>query len=81
MDISDPLSPHLPIVHCFRQVFKATFRIGTELVYVGSSWTSCLCLSMWRDPQEYIIYELVPTSLAVSSVSGSFNFDSFRDGW
>ena len=32
-------------------------------------------------PQEYITYELVPTSPAVFRVSGSFNFDSFRDGW
>ena len=31
---------------------------------------SCLCSSMWRGPQEYIIYELVPTSPAVSCVSG-----------
>ena len=44
-DISDPLSPYLPIVHCFRE---ATSRIGTELLYVGSSWTSYLCSAMWR---------------------------------
>ena len=31
--------------------------------------------------QEYIIYELVPTSPAVSHMSGSSNFDSFRDRW
>ena len=80
-DISDPLSPHLPIVHCFQQVVKATSLIGTELLYVGSSWTSCLCSSMWRGPQEYITYELIPTSPAVSRMSGSSNFDSFRDGW
>ena len=35
--ISDPLSPHLPIVHCFQQVLKATSHIGTELLYVVSS--------------------------------------------
>ena len=63
------------------QVLKATSRIGTELLYVGSSWSSCLCTSMWRGPQEYITYELVPTSPAVSRMSGSSNFDSFRDGW
>ena len=55
MDIPDPLSPHLPIVHCFRQILRATSRIGTELLYVDSNWTSCLCLSMWRGPLEYII--------------------------
>ena len=50
-------------------------------LYVGSSWTSCLCSSMWKGPQEYITYELVATSSAVSCVSGSSNFDSFRYGW
>ena len=42
---------------------------------------SCLCLSMWRGPQKYIPYELIPTSPAVSRMSGSSNFDSFCDGW
>ena len=81
MDIPDPLSPPLPIVHCFRQVFRTRSRIGTELMYVGSSWSSCLFLSMWRGPQEYITYELVPTSPAVFCMSGFSNFNSFRDGW
>ena len=71
MDIPDPLSLQLPIFHCFRQVHRVTSRIGTELLYVGSSWASCLCSSMWRGPQEYITYELVPTSPAVSRMSGS----------
>ena len=78
-DIPDPLSPHLPIVHCFQQILRATSHISTELLYVGSSWTSCLCSSMWRSPQEYITHELVPTSPAVSGMSGSSNFDSFHD--
>ena len=30
---------------------------------------------------EYITDELVPTSLAVSCISGSSNFYSIRDGW
>ena len=64
--ISDPLSPPLPIIHCFWQIFQATSSIWTELLYVCSSWTSCLCSSLWRGPQEYITYELVPTSPAVS---------------
>ena len=80
-DIADPLSPHLPIVHCFRQVLRATSRIGTELLYVDSSWSSCLYTSMWRGLQEYITYEVIPTSPAVSYLSGSYNLDSFRDGW
>ena len=40
-DIPDPVLPPLPIVHYFRQVFRATSCISTELLYVGSSWSSC----------------------------------------
>ena len=79
--IPDPLSSPFPIIHCFQQVIRATSHIGTELLYVGSSWLSCLCSSMWRGPQEYITYELIPTSPAVSHMSGLSNFDSFHDGW
>ena len=80
-DIPDLLSPSLPIVYCFWQVFRATSCIGREQLYVGSSWSSYLCSAMWRGPQEYITYDLIPTSPAVSCMLGSFNFDSFRDGW
>ena len=44
---------------------------------VGSS----LCLSMWRSSQEYITYEFIPTSPAMSCISASFNFDGFRNVW
>ena len=81
MDIPDPLLPPLSIVHRFCQVFRTTSCIYTQMLYVGSSWSSCLYSAMWRGPQEYITYELVPTSPAVSRISGSSNFDSFRDGW
>ena len=70
-DISYPLSPPLPIVHCFWQVFRATSSICRELLYICSSWTSCLCSSLWKGPQEYIAYELIPTSPAVSHMSDS----------
>ena len=80
-DIPDLFSPPFSIVHSFWQFFKATSRIGTELLYVGSSWSSCLCSSMWRGPQECISYDFVLTSPAVSCMSGAFNFDSFCDGW
>ena len=80
-DIPDPLSQPVSIVHRFRRVLKSTSCIGIELLYVGSSWSSCLCSSMWRGPQEYIAYEFVPTSPVVSRMSGSSNLDSFRDGW
>ena len=33
-----------------------------------------------KGPQEYITHKLVPTSPTVSRMSGSSNFDSFRDG-
>ena len=79
-DIPDPFSPPLSIVHRFRQVFRATSCIGTELLYVGSSWTSCLCSSMWTGPLVYVAYEFVPPSPAVSRMSGSSNLNSFRDG-
>ena len=81
MDIPDPFSPPFSIVHCFRLVFKATSCISTELLYVGSSWLSCLCLSMWGGPQEYVTYEFALTFPAVSRMSGSSNLDSFRDEW
>ena len=64
-----------------REVFKAISCISTELLYIGSSWSSCLCPFMWRGPQEYVAYEFVLTSPAVTCMSGSSNFDSFRDGW
>ena len=80
-DIPDHFSPPSFIALCFRQVVRATPRIGTKLLYVGSSWSSCLCSSMWRGPQEYITYEFVHTSPAVFRMSGSSNFDSFHDGW
>ena len=56
-------------------------HIGTELLYVGSSWSSCLSSAMWRGPQEYITHELVHTSPAVFRMSGSSNLDSFHDGY
>ena len=79
-DISDSLLLPFSIVYCFRQVLNATSRIGTELLYIGSSWSSCFCSSMLNYPQEYVTYEFVPTSPAVSHVSGSSNLNSFSDG-
>ena len=49
-DIPDPLSPPLPIVHRIRQVLKATPRILTELLHVGSCWLPYFCSAMWRGP-------------------------------
>ena len=54
-DLPDPLLPPFSIVHRSRSIFKATSCISTELLYIGSSWLSCLCLSMWRSAQEYVM--------------------------
>ena len=48
MDLLDPLSPPISIVHRSWDVFKAIFSIGTDMLYIGFSWLSCLCSSMWR---------------------------------
>ena len=53
--------------------------ISTELLCIDSSWLSNLCSSMYRGPQEYIDYEFVLTSPAVSRMSGSSNLDSFHN--
>ena len=79
-DFPDPLSPLLPIVHRLWQVFRATSRILTQLLNVCSSWSSCFCPAICAGPLEYIPYELVPASPAVSRMSGLSNLDSFRDG-
>ena len=79
-DIPDPLAPLFPVVPRLWQVFRATSRILAELLYVCSSWSSCFCSAIGGGPSEYITYELVPASPAVSCMSGSSNLDSFRDG-
>ena len=79
-DIPGPLSPPLPIIHRFQQVLKTTPCNLTELLYVCLRWSTCFFSAMWRGPDEYITYVLVPTSPAVSCKSGSSNLDSSRDG-
>ena len=77
-DIPDSLTipPYHPLLPAGLQGY-----IGTKLLYVGSSWSSWLCSSMWMGPQEYSPFEFVPTSPAVSCMSRSSNLNSFRDGW
>ena len=79
--LSTWISLTLSHLHRFRYVFKATSCMSTELLYIGSYWSSCLCSPLWRGLQEYVMHEFIPTSPAVSRMSGSSNFDSFRDGW
>ena len=47
-DIPDSLSPLLPVVHHFWLVLRAISRILTELLYVSSRWSPCLCSAMCR---------------------------------
>ena len=68
-----------PIIHHFWLVLRATSRIFTEHLYFGSSWSSGFYSAIWAGLLEYITYELVPASPAVSRMSGLSNFDSFRD--
>ena len=75
-DLPDPLSPPVSIVYRTREVFKAISSIGTKLLYIGSSWSSYVCSSMWRGQHEFVL-----TSPAVSCMSGSSYLNSFRDGW
>ena len=76
-DIPDLLSPPRAIVHRLWQVFRATSRILTQLLYVCSSWSSCFCLAICGGPLGYISYGLVLASPAVSCMSGSSSLDSF----
>ena len=81
MDLPEPLQQPVSIIHRSQLVFNATPCIGTEMLHIGSSWSSCLCSSMWSGQHEYVTYEFVPTSPSVSCMSGSSNLDSFRDSW
>ena len=79
-DFPDPLLPFFSVVHRSQQVLQATSCISTELLKILSRWLSNLCLSMWRGPPEFIAFEFVLTSPAVSCMSGLSNFDSFVMG-
>ena len=70
-DLRDPLSA--PPVFYHPSLLQATCCIDTEQLYIGSSWSSCLCSSMWRGPQEYVAYEFILTSPPVYRMSGSSN--------
>ena len=73
MDIPDPLSPLLPIVHRLWQVLWTTSRILTECMFVlvvlpllGHVWGSTGAHHLWARP-------------CLSSMSGSSNLNSFCD--
>ena len=80
--ISLTLSPH-PSLSSIASARSSGLHpvYSTELLYVGSNWSSSLCSPKWRGPQEYVTYVLVLTSPAMSRMSGSSNLDNFRDRW
>ena len=49
-DIPDPLLPLFPIVHRLWQIFRATSRILTHLLYVCSSRSSCFSSAICGGP-------------------------------
>ena len=80
-DLSDPLSP---------PSLSSIAPGRSSRLYPVSALSCCIYILAGRPafarpckgcPQEYIAYESVLISPAVSRMSGSSNFDSFRDGW
>ena len=67
LDLRDTLLQPLCIIHRSRLISKAISCISTELLHVDSSWSPCLCSSMWRGPGKYVTYEFVFTPPAVSA--------------
>ena len=48
-DSPDSLSPFVPIIHRFRQVFETTSCVHTELLFVSSCWLARPCAGIhWR---------------------------------
>ena len=74
-DIFYPPSSPFPIVHCFRQVYIEYRHTDAVRRF------EMVILPLLGHPREYVSDELVPTSPAVFCMSGSSNFDGFRDEW
>ncbi len=66
------------ILKCLKLFYFKLFSLVKQ--FYSSRWSSYFCTSICGGPQEYIAYELVLASPAVSRVSGSSNLYSFRDG-
>ena len=62
--ISTTLSRHPSLSSIAPGRSSRLYSVSAQLLYIGSSWSSSLCSSMGRGPQEYIAYEFVPTSPA-----------------
>ena len=83
MDISDPFSPPLPIVHCFQQVFRATPLIYSELLYVGLSWlpepqitNNLLSFGTWYLNRCYSALKEISKNLQFDHIVRYQNFDT-----
>ena len=77
MDLPDSLLPPISFVH----PSPATSCIGTELLYIGSSWSSNLCLSTRKGSHEYIF---MSSSLLLQQCSACLvclALIVFHDGW
>ena len=66
-----------PVTLLYRLLLPASLQ-GYISYRHGAAVCRFLLVVLWRGPQEYINYEFVLTSPAVSCMSGSSNFDSFR---
>ena len=73
------LPPPISLLHFSLEVLLDIPCIGTELFYIVSRLSSYLFPFMLTGPLEYIVHDFVLTSLTGSHMSGSCNFDSFRD--
>ena len=78
-DFLDSLSPFIPIIYHFQQVFQTTSCVSTELLYISSCWSPNTGMSMCRRLLENITYEFVFASPTVSCMSFPSYLDGFRD--
>ena len=71
MGCHDFPSPVFPIGQSSRYVLCVISRILKKLLNVGLCWSAYTGRSIYRVPQEYVTYEFILSSPAVSSVSCS----------
>ena len=70
-DFPDSHSPFVSIIHRFRQVLYKTSCVRTEVLLIGSSWSSNTYTNVWRVPLKNVAYEFILTSPKVSCISCS----------
>ena len=77
---SYPLSPSVPIVHCFCQVLKTASSVCTELIHVSPNCLTSPGRPCVRIPKGTSLYEFVLTSPAVPQMSCLSYLNCLRDG-